>query len=86
MKRTTCGKTVGSMGLVLVASSWGGVYLGTLNSKSALVPQIWLAGTVAISLGIVAGIIASILHSKWWYCFVAVACLSLVVLLAAVGG
>lgn len=86
MKHPTAGRIIGEIGLALLAASWAGICFGEIFWRSALVPWLWTAAIVGVASATVGGIIASILHSKWWYCFVAVACLSLAVLLGAVGG
>lgn len=82
VRRATAGRIIGEIGLALLAASWAGICLGEILWRSDLAPWLLTAAIVGVASATVGGIIASILHSKWWYCLAAVAFLSLAVLLA----
>ena len=84
MKRLTIGKAAGRTGLGLFLGSWGAFYPGGVIFPEAWGPWVYLLATIAIAVAAVAGFVAARMHSKWWYCLVALACLSLAVLLTAV--
>ncbi len=82
---TDRGKVVGTAGLLLLGCSWLGVWVGTHNPQSQLVPWVWtIAIFGALPCAILAGVLAGWKSSRLWYILAAVAFLTEFVLVADV--
>ncbi len=68
--------------MALVVASWAAIYLAASVLPDRLAPWVWLGALIATPAATVASAIAGRLHSKWWYSLTAVACLSVIMLVA----